>query len=140
MTKSRWAKEDLTAHQLHIYAVKPDFMFPLGYKFRYRNYCADRVVELKSVSRSEELRETPSQLTGIEAVLHHAGIPTKIMIWVLSKRNGVYTGDGVYTLRSSIPVTNSVFGIEPADFDEKDIENLADLFKLYSVDCAITRR
>jgi hypothetical protein len=42
----RWAKEELTIHHIHIYATHLDFNRPLGYRFRYRDYCSDRVVEL----------------------------------------------------------------------------------------------
>lgn len=45
-------------------------MFPLGYKFRYRDYCSDRVVELKLVNMMEA-QTTIGRTTGIEPVTNH---------------------------------------------------------------------
>ena len=86
---SRWAKEDLTIHQFHIFSVEPDIMFPLGYKFRYRDYCSNQVVELLKVPKIEAL--TPiGQLTGIEAITHHVK-------WFPDEHNDMgIIGDGIY--------------------------------------------
>jgi hypothetical protein len=115
-TISRWAKEDLTIHQFHIYSVEPDILYPLGYKLRFRDYCSNQVVELLKVPKIEAL--TPiGQLTGIEAVTHNVK-------WFPDEQNDMgIIGDGIYTLRT-IPVTDPIEGIIPDDFDQKDIDKL----------------
>ncbi len=112
----RWAKEDLTVHQFHFYAVDPDINSPLGYRFRYRDYCSDRVVELKQVNKMDAVTGI-GQLTGIEAVTHHVK-------WFPDSFNELgIIGDGIFNLRR-IPVTDPINGIPPENFDEKSIKML----------------
>jgi len=112
----RWAKEDLTVHQFHFYAVDPSINSPLGYRFRYRDYCSDRVVELKSVNKMDAVTGI-GQLTGIEPVTHHVK-------WFPDSNNELgVIGDGIFNLRR-IPVTDPNTGIPPENFDEKSIKNL----------------
>ena len=113
----KWAKEELTVHQIHIFAVKPDYLYPLGVAFRYRDYASDKVVELKSVTSSEAVSDI-ARLTGIEPVTHHVK-------WFPDELNvlGIAEMRGIYTLRE-IPTIDHSVGISPVDFDIQDINNL----------------
>ena len=114
-TLNRWAKEELSVHQIHIYAVLEDFLSPLGYRMRYRDFCSDRVVLLKQCSKIDAATEI-GQLTGLEPVTHHVK-------WFPEQRNDIgVLGDGIFTLRR-IPVTTP-YGIPPIDFNAKNIEYL----------------
>ena len=113
---TRWAKEELTVHQIHIYAVKEDITSPLGYRLRYRDYCSDRVVILKACSKIEAATLVGQQ-TGLEPITHHVK-------WFPDDRNDLgVLGGGIFTLRR-IPVTDPVTGIPPINFQSKNIESL----------------
>ena len=112
----RWAKEELSVHQIHIYAVKADITSPLGYRMRYRDYCSDRVVLLKSVSKTDAATLIGQQ-TGLEPITHHVK-------WFPDDRNDLgMIGCGIFTLRR-IPVANPNTGIPPIDFQSNNIANL----------------
>ena len=113
---TRWAKEELSVHQLHIYAVDEDILSPLGYRMRYRDFCSDRVVLLKQCSKIEAVTAI-GQLTGLEPITHHVK-------WFPEKQNDIgLLGEGIFTLRR-IPVTDPDKGIRPMDFSSKHIDNL----------------
>ena len=113
---TRWAKEDLSVHQVHIYAVDEDILSPLGYRMRYRDFCSDRVILLRKCSKIESVTSI-GQLTGLEPFTHHAK-------WFPEQQNDVgQLGDGIYTLRR-IPFADPDKGITPVDFSSKNIENL----------------
>jgi hypothetical protein len=113
---ARWAKEELTVHQVHIYAVQEDIASPLGYRLRYRDYCSDRVVLLKACSKIEAVTLIGQQ-TGLETITHHVK-------WFPDERNDLgVLGAGIFTLRR-IPATDPDTGIPPINFHSKHIENL----------------
>jgi hypothetical protein len=106
----RWAKEELTVHQIHIYAVKPSFVSPLGYRLRYR------IIELKAVPKSEAFTII-GQMTGIETVTHHVK-------WFPDGDSDLGNVEsGIFTLRR-IPITDPNTGIIPEDFDKKHMDQL----------------
>ena len=110
---SRWAKEQLTVHQIHIYACTPTVYFPHGYAFRYRDYVSDKVVEMKAVDKRSAV--TPvGHMTGIEPVTHHSK-------WYPDENT--YENrpvSGIFNLRE-IPNTDPVHGIQPINFLDDDI-------------------
>ena len=67
----RWAKLELTVHQFHFSIVEPSIYFPLGVRVLYRDYCSDRVVELKPVENPKAVTRI-GQLTGFDPVTHYS--------------------------------------------------------------------
>ena len=113
---SRWAKEQLTVHQIHISACRPSIYFPYGYFLQYRDYCSDRVVELKSVDKRNAVTSV-GHLTGIEPVTHFSK-------WFPDENT--YENRpvcGIFNLKK-IVFTNPEGGIRPIDFLADDIASL----------------
>ena len=67
----RWAKLDLTVLQFHFAQVEKSVYFPLGVRTLYRDYCSDRVVELKPVEKAKAVTKI-GWLTGFDPVTHYS--------------------------------------------------------------------
>jgi hypothetical protein len=111
----RWAKDQLTVHQIHLYSCHPSVYFPLGYGLRYRDYASDKVVELKPVDKKSAVTMI-GVLTGIEPVTHHV----KWFPDEFTYENRPV--EGFFKLRI-IPYSSEE-GISPINFFEDDISNL----------------
>ena len=110
---ARWAKEQLTVHQIHISACQPSVYFPYGYFIRYRDYCSDQVVELKHVDKRNAITMI-GHLTGIDPVTHNSK-------WFPDENTYDFRPVcGIYNLKR-IMFTDPERGIRPIDFRTDDI-------------------
>ena len=110
---SRWAKEQLTVHQIHISVCRPSIYFPYGYFFRYRDYCSDQVVELKPVEKRSAVTMI-GHLTGMDPVTHYSK-------WYPDEDTYEHRPVcGIYNLKRII-FTDPERGIRPIDFRADDI-------------------
>jgi hypothetical protein len=67
----RWAKKELTVHQIYFSRVPQSVYFPLGVRVLYRDYVSPRVVELKPVEKNKAVTRI-GQLTGFDPVTHYS--------------------------------------------------------------------
>ena len=67
----RWAKRELTVHQIYFSRVPLSVYFPLGVRVMYRDYISPRVVELKPVEKNRAATRI-GQLTGFDPVTHYS--------------------------------------------------------------------
>jgi hypothetical protein len=111
---ARWAKEQLTVHQIHISACRPSVYFPFGYFLRYRDYCSDMLVELKSVDKRSAV--TPvGHVTGIEPVTDGNTYENRPVC-------------GIFNIKR-LMFTHRERGIRPIDFLADDIASLLTIEK-----------
>ena len=116
---TRWAKEQLTVHQIHISVCNPTVYFPFGYFLRYRDYCSDRVVEMKSVEK-RSAATTVGHLTGIDPVTHHSK-------WFPDEKT--YENRpvcGIFNIKKLV-FTDPERGIRPINFLADDIATLKNI-------------
>ena len=67
----RWAKKELTVHQIYFSRVPQSAYSPLGVRVLYRDYVSPRVVELKPVEKNKAVTRI-GQLTGFDPVTHYS--------------------------------------------------------------------
>ena len=115
---SRWAKEQLTVHQIHISICRESCYFPHGYFLQYRDYVSERVIELKAVEKTSAVTFT-GHLTGIEPVTHHSKWFPDEDTYASENRPVA----GIFNLKR-IPYTDRIKGIRPINFISDDITAL----------------